>query len=158
DDSVHRLEQMRGCSGKRLAHGDAPGGAEGELRGIDGVVAAVDQSDADIDHREAAQRAFLQRVLHALLDGRDILPGNRAAVDFLVELKAFAAAQGPDFDDDVAELAVAARLLLVAAVLPDRAADTLAIADRTGLRADDDAVAALEPGDDQVQMLVVDSA
>ena len=35
-----------------LAHGDAPGLAEGHVRGIDRVIGAVDQADADIDHVE----------------------------------------------------------------------------------------------------------
>src|SRR4051812_28158610 len=38
---VHRLEQMRRCGIKRLVHRDSPGEAEGELRAVDAVIAAV---------------------------------------------------------------------------------------------------------------------
>ena len=86
------------------------------------MVAAVDQRDGDVHDREATKRPFLQRILHALLDRRDVLLGNGPAVDLLVELEAFAASQRPHLDDDVAELAVAARLLFVAAMLLDRPA------------------------------------
>ena len=64
---------------------------------------------------------------------------------------------GRDLDDDVAELAVAARLLLVAALLGDRAADRFAIADRRRVRLHLDPVAALQPREHGVEMLVVDA-
>jgi hypothetical protein len=44
-------------------------------------------------------------------------------VNLLFEDEALAAAERPDLDDHVAELAVAARLLLVAAMLAHRLAD-----------------------------------
>ena len=59
----------------------------------------------------------------ALLHGRKILPGDGAAVDVLLEAETFATGQRGEFDDDVAELAVAARLFLVAAALGHLAAD-----------------------------------
>jgi hypothetical protein len=54
-----------------------------------------------------------------MLDRRDPLAGHGAAGDLVVELETLAARQRLDLDDDVAELAVAARLLLVAARLGD---------------------------------------
>ena len=113
---LHRLEQVRAGGGERFVHRDPAGQAERQLGAVDAVVAAVDQGHRDVDHREA-QRALLHRVADALLDRRDPLLRHGAAVDLLLELEAFAARQRADFDDHVAELAVAARLLLVAAVL-----------------------------------------
>ncbi len=62
-----------------------------------------------------------------------------------------------DFDDHVAELAVTARLLLVAAVLANRLAHGFAVADGRRVALHLDAVAALEAADHRVQMLVVDA-
>ena len=50
------------------------------------------------------------------LDGRDELTGDRAAEDVVLELEVAAARQRLDADLAVAELAVAAGLLLVPAV------------------------------------------
>ena len=143
---VHRLEQMRLGRGQRFLHRDPPGEAERELRAVDAVIAAVDQRDRAVDHLEA-ERAFVHRFAHAFLDRRNPLLGNRAAVDPLLELEALAARQRLHFDDHVAELAVAARLLLVAALLGDRLADQFAIADRRRVALHLDSVAALQPRD-----------
>ena len=78
-------------------------------------------------------------------------------MDLLFELEAFAAADRADFDDHVAELAVTARLLLVAAVLANRFAHGLPVADGRGLAFYLDAVATLEAANHRVQMLVVDA-
>ena len=110
--------------GERFLHRDPAGQAEGELGAVDAVVAAVDQGHGDVDDLEA-QRPFVHRLADAFLDRRDPLLRHGAAVDLLLELEAFAAADRTDFDDDVAELAVPARLLLVAAVLADRLADRI---------------------------------
>jgi hypothetical protein len=53
-------------------------------------------------------------------------------VDLLFELEARSARQRLDLDDDVSELAVPARLFLVAAFLGNRPADRFAIADGRG--------------------------
>ncbi len=137
-------------------HRQAPGEAEGELGAVDAVIAAVDEGHGDVDHLEA-ERTLDQRLANAVLDRRNPLLRHGAAVDLLLELEAFAPAEGTDFDDDVAELAVPARLLLVAAVLADRLADGFAVADLRRVALHVDAVAALEAADDGVQMLVVDA-
>src|SRR3546814_18970670 len=51
-----------------LAHGDAGGGAESLVGGIDRMELAVGQCHCHIDHRKT-ERAALQRILHALVDG-----------------------------------------------------------------------------------------
>ena len=53
-------------------------------------------------------------------------------MDLLLEVKALAAAERTDFDDDVAKLPVTAGLLLVAAVLADRFPYGFPVADRGG--------------------------
>ena len=58
------------------------------------------------------------------------MPRHRAAVDVLGEREAFAAPARRDLDQHVAELAVAARLLLVPPARLHRVADRLAIGDR----------------------------
>ena len=143
--------------GECFLHRDPPGEAEGELRTVDAVIAAVDQADRDIDHVEA-ERAFGHRISDALFDRRNPLLGDRPAVDFLFEQEAFAASQRPHLDDHVAELAVAARLLLVAPLLGDRFADRFAVADGRRVRLDLDSVAAAQARGDDLQMLVVDAA
>ena len=80
------------------------------------VIGAVDQRHRDVDHRKA-ERAVLERVDHALLDRRDVVARHHAAGDLLLEHEAGAARQRLDVEHDVAELAVAAGLLLVAAAL-----------------------------------------
>ena len=80
---------------------------------------------------------MLERVDDALLDRRDVVARHHAAGDLVLELEAGAARQRLDLEHDVAELAVAAGLLLVAAALRDRLADGLAIADRSAGRVDD---------------------
>ena len=81
---------------------------------VDRVIGAVDQRDREIDHREA-ERAVLERVDDALLDRRDVIARHHAAGDLLLELEAGAARQRLDLEHHVAELAVTAGLLLVAA-------------------------------------------
>ena len=78
---------------------------------------------------------------HALLHRADIVARHRAADDLFVEFEAGAARHRLDLQHHVAELAMAAGLLLVAAALGDRFADGLLIADRGRLRFDVDAEA-----------------
>ena len=74
---------------------------------------AVGQGDADVDDREA-ERAALHGVAGARLDGGDVVPRHRAALDHLGEGEARAALGRRDDELDVGELAGAAGLLLVA--------------------------------------------
>ena len=99
----------------------------------------VEDRGAEIDHRVAGEEAAQPRVLQALLDGRDELPRDRAAEDVVDELEVAAARQRIELDLAVAELAVAAGLLLVAAVRLGRRGDRLAIRDARDLEVDLDA-------------------
>ena len=100
--------------------------------------------DAEVDHRVAGEVAAHARVLDALLDRRNELPRNRAAEDVVDELEIGAARQRLDLDLAVAELAVAAGLLLVAAVRLGRRLDRLAIRNARRLQVHVDAEAALQ--------------
>ena len=79
------------------------------------MVLAVDERDAHVDHRVAGLDAGLQRLLDALLDGRDELGRDRAALDLVDEVEALAGRR-LDVDVDDAVLARAAGLLDEAAL------------------------------------------
>ena len=86
------------------------GDLERHLRGVDLVIAAVDELDFDVDDREAGEHARAERLLDTLVDRRHVLLGNRAADDLALELVASARLLRNHVDDDVAVLATAAGL------------------------------------------------
>ena len=110
---------------------------------------AVVQRRLEVDEREAGQHALGRRLPDALLDAGKEALGDRAADDLVRELDARRGV-GRELDPDVAEHAVAAGLLLVAAVRLGRAADRLAVGDRGRPGHDRGAELALEAlGDDR---------
>ena len=86
----------------------------------------------------------MPRVLDPLLDRRHELARDRAAEDVVDELEIAAARQRLEPDLAVAELPVAAGLLLVAAVRLGRGGDRLAVRDPRQLQVHLDAEAALQ--------------
>src|SRR6185369_659994 len=122
----------------RLGDADAAGGAERHVRGDHRVIRAVNKRDRDVDNLEP-ERAVLEAVDDALLHRADVIARNDAALDLVLEGEARAARQRLDVEHDVAVLAVAAGLLLVAAALLDRLADRLAVADARRMLFDGDA-------------------
>src|SRR5947209_5243569 len=104
------------------------------------MVRTIGQRHLHVDDGKA-ERPPLQSIDHALFHRADIIPRNGAADHCLAELKAAAAWQWLDLQNDVAELAMAAGLLLVAAALGDGLADRLLISNRRRLRFDLDAEA-----------------
>ena len=54
------------------------------------MVLAVDQQDADVDHRISGEHAGLHGFLHTLVDGGDVLRRDRAAFELADELEATA--------------------------------------------------------------------
>ena len=104
------------------------------------MIRTVGQRHLHIDDGKA-ERPAQQSVDHALFDRADIIARHRAADDLFVKLEAAAARHRLDLQHHVAELAVAAGLLLVPAALGDRFADGLLISDRRRLRFDVDAEA-----------------
>src|SRR6185437_15022920 len=92
-----------------------------------------------------AERAVLERVDHAFLDRRDIIARHHAAGDLVFEREARAARHRLDVEHDIAVLAVAAGLFLVAAALLHALANGLAVTDRRLAPLDGDAVTVGEP-------------
>src|ERR1019366_8322675 len=89
---------------------------ERQLVGVHVVVGAVVQNDPEVNHREASEKAALCGLDNALLDGGDIVLGNRAAEDLIDELEVAAARHGLHLDLAIAKLAVSATLFFVAAL------------------------------------------
>src|SRR3990172_4709307 len=91
---------------------------------------------------------------YALLDSRDVLPGDGPAKNVIYELKLAAARQWLHFDFAVAELAVTAGLLLVAALDVGGTADGFTVRDFRGLECDINVIAALEARDHHLILLL----
>src|SRR5207244_2009330 len=87
------------------------------------------------------------RLLDPLVDGGTERLRDDPADDLVDELVADVVVERLDHDVAVAELAAAARLLLVAGVGPRLAADRLEVRHARLVQLDVDAEAALEPGD-----------
>src|SRR5262249_50894850 len=83
----------------------------------------------DVDHRVAGEDTRLEGFADALLDRRDVLPRNGAALDLVLELEARSRRQRLDAQEDVAVLATAARLAAQLVFLRDLLADRLAVGD-----------------------------
>src|SRR3546814_18725142 len=80
------------------------------------MIGAVIERRGEIDDRESDQRSGLGDLANALLDRRNIFLRDVAALDFVLEDHALAAFARLDRELDPAELARAARLLLVGVV------------------------------------------
>src|SRR6185436_2303559 len=117
---------------------------EGDLGRVDGVIRAIEQRRLDIHHRET-ERSLCQPVAYAVFHRAKIVLGHDAPVNLLVEDVARSARPWLDLHHNVAELAVAARLLLVTAALGGRALDGLAIGGLGPPRGDADPELPLEP-------------
>jgi hypothetical protein len=141
---VDRLQQHRLTLRQRFADADARCGPECKVGRIDAVIGTVGQRHVDVDDGKA-KRPPLQSVDHALFDGADVVSWHRAANHPLVEFEGRAARHRLDFQHHVAELAMAARLLLVPATLDHRLADCLLVADRWRMRFDVDTEAVAQP-------------
>src|SRR5258708_15823309 len=85
------------------------------------------QTHAEVDDGIACQEAFDPRVLNALLDRRNVLPGDGASEDLVDELEVTPARERLHGDLAVGELSVTARLLLVTPVGLGQLGDRLAV-------------------------------
>ena len=131
-----------------LAEGDAAGHLEGHFVGVNVVVAAVVDGGLEVDDRVAGEIAAGGGLDDALFDGGDEVAGDGAAEDFVAELEAAAAGQWLHANLAVAELAVAAGLLLVASRRLDLGADGLAVRHLGRFERDLGVVALFEAADD----------
>src|SRR4051812_12378127 len=128
---VHdRLEQHRIGLACGLLVRDRPGDLERHLRGVDVVVRAVEQDRADTHCRVAGEHTDLHGVLDAGVHRGDVLAGDAATADGVLELvrRLGGHLHGLERDLHLGELAGATRLLLVrVVVLLDRLLDRLAV-------------------------------
>ncbi len=131
-----------------LFEGEAAGGLEGQLVGVDVVIAAVVDGDLEVDDGVAGEVAAGGGLDDAFFDGGNEVAGDGAAEDFVGEFEAAAARQGLHADFAVAELAVTAGLLFVAAVRFGLAADGFEVGNLGRLERDFSVVALFEAADD----------
>ncbi len=101
----------------------AAGRLERLLRAVDRVISAEEHLDLDVHDRVAGDDSFLQLLAHTLLDGRDVLVRDHAALDRVDEMEPFATPAGTNPKMDVGELAATARLLLVTMLRLGRSGD-----------------------------------
>ena len=130
---------------------------ERHFAGINRVVAAVQQCGLHADHRVTGQHAVLGGLTDALLDCREEVLRHAAAEHVLGKLDALAL-DGLELDPDVAELAVAAGLFLVAALRLAALADGLTVRHARILERDLDAELILQLGQRDLQMLGAQTA
>ena len=126
--ALDRLQQHGLRPGEGLGDAAASRSAERHVGTVDGMEAAIDKRDFDIDNG-IAERAFLHRLLGRLADGGNILARHRATDDLVDKGEARAPRPRRDFQRHIGELTVAAGLALEARVLFHRLFDRLLIGD-----------------------------
>ena len=130
---------------------------KGHFGAVHGVVAAVQQGGFQADHRITGQHALLSGKADALFNSREEVLRHAAAEHLLFEDDLLAVA-GLEVDDDIAELAMTAGLLLMTALLLAGLADGLAVSDTRSLEADFHAELILQLGFDHVEVLLAQTA
>ena len=93
------------------------------------VIASVDNIHFEIDDRVATNDSVEDSLFDALLAGRDIFLGDRAADDLVLDRQSLAAFRGPDIHDDVAILTTTTGLLDQLSFTGGRRGDRFAIGD-----------------------------
>src|SRR5215470_9217549 len=79
---------------------------------IDLVITSKHQAHTDVNELVAGEKTTLHRITNSVLDGPDVLLGNGAARNLVLENKSFARSR-LDLDLHMTKLAAAAGLLLV---------------------------------------------
>src|SRR5205823_5217245 len=151
-DQHDRLEQHRPGLLHRLLHRDRAGDLERHLGGVDRVIGAVVDADADVLDRIAGHDAFVHSLDYALLDGGNEAGGYYAALERVDGLEPRARLERLDLDVAVAELAAPAALLLVAAMGLGRLSDRFLVGNARRLEVDLGAEALLEPLHDHLDV------
>ncbi len=127
---------------------------ECHVRRVDIVILAVVEDGTEVHHGESRQESAGGSVADAFLDGGNPVLGDGAAKDVVDELDALAALDRLHLDAANAELAVAARLLLVLAFDVGFAADGFTVRDFGWFESEIDMVALVELGDDDFNVLL----
>ena len=125
--------------------GQLGGRLKGHFRGVHGVIGTIVQGGLQVHYRVTGQHTVLHSLPQALLHGGEVVLGHSAAHDFLAELHLFLVA-GLEADPYIAELAVAAGLLLVAALDLHLLADLLTVGNTRSRELGVHAEAALQTG------------
>ena len=142
-----------------MAESHAGRNLEGELVGIHRMEGAVEQFDLHGRHLVAGQTAIGHRRLEALLHGRHILFWHIAALDLIDKLQTGDTFVGrTDFNNDISELATAARLLLEDFTMLDGRRDGFLVIDLGSTLVDLDAKLTTETVDDDIQMKLAHTA
>src|SRR5690606_31809958 len=128
-DLHDRLQQDRIGLVETVLETHRTGDLEGHLVGVDFVVRTVNQTNLDVDHRVSCHRSTGHRFANALVDRWYIFLRHRTADRLVDELVTGATIPRLDLENDMAVLALAARLTHKLAFLPDRLANRLAIGD-----------------------------
>ena len=119
-----------------------------KLVGIDVVVGAVEDGDLEVDDGVAGEVAARGRLHDALFDGRDEIARDCAAENFVGEFESGSARLRLHANFAVAELAVAAGLLFVAAVGLGLGANGFEVGNLGRLKRDLSVIALFEAADD----------
>ena len=122
------------------------------------MIRAFVQLHAEVDQREAGEHAARGGLLYALVDGGDELRRDGAADDLVGEQIALAARQRCHADPAVAELALAAGLLLVPPLPLLTRGDRLAVGDLRLRELAGRAVLPLEPRERDVEVALAHTA
>ncbi len=117
------------------------------------MVAAIQQGSLQADHRITGQHALFGGKADTLFHSREEVLGH-AAAEHLFLKHDLLAVTGLEIDDDIAELAVAAGLLLMAALLLAGLADGLTVGNARSFQTDLHAELILQLGLDHIQMLL----
>src|SRR5579859_1751337 len=126
-DLHDRLEQLDAGLLGGFTHTGAAGDLERQRRRVDVVVSAVVERRGEVDQREADQRTRRGDLADALLHGRNIFLRDVAALHLVLEDNALATLARLHRELDAAELARAARLLLVGVVDVDLLGERLTV-------------------------------
>ncbi|EAQ30599.1 hypothetical protein NAP1_07465 [Erythrobacter sp. NAP1] len=123
----HRLKQLDTGLLSGFTHRTATRDFKRHRRTVDIVVLAVDQTDREVDDREADQVTTFSLLAHALFNRRDVFARNVTALDLVFEDDALAAFTGGDDNLGFTELTRTTRLLLVGVGELDFAGERFAV-------------------------------
>ena len=149
---AHGLQQDGIGLGQSGLIGQLRGGLKGDFRGVHGVIGAVIQHGLQVHHGIAGQRAVDAGLAQALFHGGEEVLGHGTAEHFLGEDHVILLGLRLKADPHVTELAAAAGLLLVAALLLDGLADLLTVRHADGLQLGLHVEAALQLADEHIHL------
>ena len=149
-----RLQQHRGSLGQRSLVGQLGGSLKGDFGRVHRVVGAIHQGGLQEHHRIARQHTVLARLPQALLHSGEEVLRHTAAEHLLGKDHLLALVLGLKDNMHIAELAAAAGLLLMTALLAHLLADLLAVGHPGGIQLRIHTEAALQLADQHINLNV----